>query len=425
MKRWLTLAIALLVSVEAQAGLILEGSSDSLEVVTSAAGSVDYQVSWSNVTATALTTPGTGKGNINAATTTTVLSAPAASNFRHVRGLWLRNVSTTTTQILTVQVDVSATNRVLHSATLGVGETLLMDEEGEWHLYTASGAEKRLNFADEGITGTLLTFAKVATAVDAAGYHYAYMKDTGFPGAWTPGTPGLNGVATDCSSAAGATTMGAPVLPNPSGSWFLTRFGVHGSVVGSYELMDMLWYNTGIVVTTTTAQAITFPGLPARDLNGSANGAGVLAALYTTTANTNAAVISNTTLSYTDQDGNAGNTAVLSGAVGFQTPATPVLGTWTRFLLAAGDTGIRSVQSITLGTSYGAGALSLVLYRPLAGEGISVANYSSGSFVGSNAIAENPGVRIYNGTCFGFQFIGAPATTAPSMYGGSIRLMDR
>jgi hypothetical protein len=300
-----------------------------------------------------------------------------------------------------------------------------MGEDGIFKVFASNGTERVLKFENIGITGRSYQFNKIATAFDTIGYHYAYAKDAGQPGLWTPGTPGLNGASPDCSSAAGAVTAGSFVLPDATGSWFLTKFGVHSAVASNHHLIDMLWYNTGLAVTTTTGQAVTFPGLPARDLNGSANGAGVQAALLTTTANTNAGAIATTTLTYTDQDGNAGNTATFSGIAGFQAPITPVVGTWMPFLLAAGDTGIRSVQTITLGTSYGAGALSLVLYRPLAQEGIPVANFSSGSLTGQNAIGANPGVRIYNDTCFWLVALGAPAVTAAPVRGGIVQLMDR
>lgn len=432
MKRLLAVVAILFWSSAAQAGLILEGSTDSLEVITSAAGSVDYQASWANVTATALTTPGTTKGNITTATTTTVIAAPAASNFRHVRALYLRNASTSASNTVTVQVDVSATNRVLHSATLAPGETLVLKETGEFSVYASSGLERTMPFENVGFKGLSFTISKVATAFDTIGYHYNYAKDAGLPGAFGLQAPGLNGFNTDCSLASqatnpnGATQMGSYVLPDPTGAWYLTEFGLTGTVAGSFQLVDVLWYNTGIVVTTTTAQNITMPGaLPARDLNGSTNGAGVMAALLTTTANTNAAAIANTTISYTDQDGNAGNTGTFTALAGFQAPVSPVIGTWMPFQLAAGDTGIRSVQSITLGTSYVAGALSLILYRPLAQEGVTTANFPSGSLVGQNATGENPGIRVYNDTCFWLNAIGAPATTANPVYGGVIRLMDR
>jgi hypothetical protein len=44
-------------------------------------------------------------------------------------------------------------------------------------------------------------------------------------------------------------------------------------------------------------------------------------------------------------------------------PATAVAGTLVPFQLATGDRGVQSVQSVTLGTSYVAGAISLVLFR--------------------------------------------------------------
>lgn len=424
-------AAALLLLASLASAIELEGSTDALEVVTTTTASIDYQVKWANRTATALTTPGTSVGQITTATTTTVVAAPSASNWRLVTQASLRNISTSSSNVVTVQLDRSAANRELYRATLGPGETMLYDGQ-RWRLYSSAGLERTALSSVQGVTGLNLAFGKVATAFDTVGYHYAYPKDTGFPGAWAPGAPGLNGFNTDCSVATsavnpiGATQMGAHRLPDAASAWYLVKFGLNAAVVGNFELIDVLWVNTGIAVTTTTAQAITMPGaLPARDANGTTNGEGVLAALYTTTANTNAAVIANTTLSYTDQDGNAGNTATFSGTVGFQAPATPVVGTWMPFLLAAGDTGIRSVQSVTLGTSYGAGALSLVLFRPLAREGVSVANTSSGALNGPTRPISSPGVRIYNDTCFALVATGAPATTAAGVYGGTIQLMDR
>lgn len=419
--RALLLSILVLFSSAASA-IELEGSTDALEVVTSSTAQIDYSIKWANRTATALTTPGTSSGAITTATTTTVIAQPSASNWRLVTSLILRNISTTASNIVTVQVDRSATNREVYEATLAPSESLAYDGSA-WRVYSSSGMERSLRTETSGFTGKTFLFGKVATAVDTIGYHYAYLKDVGFPGVWAPGTPGLNGDAISCDTAADAVIGGTFVLPDPTGAWYLTNFGLTAAVVGNYELIDVLWFNTGLAVTTTTAQNITFPGLPARDLNGSANGEGVYAALLTTTANTNAGAISNTTISYTDQDGNAGAVGTFSAVAGFQAPITPSLGTWMPFNLAAGDRGIRSVQSVTLGTSYGAGALSLVLYRPIAQTGVSIANTSSGSLNGFQQT--NPGVRIYNDTCFALTAIGAPAVTAPGIYGGVINLMDR
>jgi hypothetical protein len=417
------LALALALPARADGQLALEGATDSLEVVTSAAGAVDYHATWANVTATALTTPGTGNGSITTATTTTVIAAPAASNWRYLRSLRLYNASNTVANTVTVRVNRSGNARVLCRATLAARESLTVESSGACTLYDASGRPKQTPDTPSGSTGYTLYFSKVATAIDAAGYHYMHAKDNGFPGAYALGSPGLSGEVLNCNTASGAAVAGAPVLPNPTGSWFLTFFGLTAAVANTYELIDLLWYNTGISVTTTTAQTINSVQWPARDANGSTAGEGVRIALYATAALGNSAAISNTTVTYTNSQGVSGRTATFSAAAGFNAPATPVIGTWMPFLLQAGDTGVQSIQSITLGTSYVSGTMSLFAYRPIDQTGVPAANFPSGSL--TQRIERIPGLPIFNGTCFALSVIGGTATTAPSVYGGIVQLADR
>ena len=98
----------------------------------------------------------------------------------------------------------------------------------------------------------------------------------------------------------------------------------------------------------------------ARDNNGTSNGLGVIAAIYVSTATTNAGAVTNTTISYTNQDGVPGKTGTIPSF-----PATATAGSMVFVNLAAGDSGVRSVESVTLGTSYGGGAIHLVLVRPI------------------------------------------------------------
>lgn len=401
----LALLVALFASL-AHAGVILEGSTDALELVTSAAGSIDYNCSWANVTATALTTPGTTKGNINTATTTTVIAAPSASNFRHIRACSFHNASTTVANTVTLQRDVSATKRLVWYGTLAPKESAILDETGLMTVYTSVGTRKIDNLYTSGFTGGTEEFYKVGTAAEAVGVKYAYLKDSGTPGAWVPGTPGLNGATVDCSTAAGATVAGAPTVENPaSGSLFLTRATTASSVAHPFQYGDLQWYNTGIVVTTTTNQAITFPTPVSRDDNGSNLGAGISAGIYVTTATTNAGAITNMTMTYTNEQGTGSRTATIASF-----PATAVVGTLVEFQLQAGDHGVRSIQGITLGTSLVTGAVSLVTFRALVGLPIVVAN------IGASYENNSPGLRIYNGTCF-FPRYTASATTATTMSG--------
>jgi hypothetical protein len=115
------------------------------------------------------------------------------------------------------------------------------------------------------------------------------------------------------------------------------------------------------VVTTTGAQAVTSPTWPARDASGSTAGAQVRLFLECSSATGNVGAITNTTCAYTNDAGSAGKTATLPSY-----PATAVAGTFVPFNLAAGDSGCRSVQSVTLGTSYVSGAIHLVAARFIA-----------------------------------------------------------
>jgi hypothetical protein len=331
--------------------------------------------------------------------------------------------------VLTLQRDVSATNRTMFAATLAPGEMLMVTQEGEFKVHTAAGLQRVQGTADTGYNGKSYPWLKAGSAKDSAGYAVANAANAGIPGAWVPGAPGLNGWTTDCSTAtnaadpAGAAQLGTHVLQDPaSGNLYLTQIAISGSVAAEQlEVIDVLWYNTGLVVTTTTLQAVTTPTLPARDINGSTNGDGVGLALLTTTANTNAAAIATTTANYTDSDGNTGNSATFTAMVGFQAPASPVITSWMPFQLAAGDRGIRAITNasgggITLGTSYVAGALSAVLYRSL----ITIPNPLANS--ASLIQLPSPGIRIYPGTCIWMVLRGTATAASVS---GSYTIMER
>ena len=204
---------------------------------------------------------------------------------------------------------------------------------------------------------------KVGTAAEAVGVLHSLFYATGNPGAAAAPTPGLAGAA--------LTTYGGQIpFTNPSsGNTYLLRLACSATVACGLWVLDRLWHNSGIVVTTTTAQTINSVAWPARDRDGSTNGAGVMVGIEVRTATTNAGAITNTTMSYTNQAGTAGRTATIASF-----PATAVIGTFVPFQLQGDDTGVRSIQSVTLGTSYGAGAIHLVAYRPLAVLGLTIAN---------------------------------------------------
>lgn len=387
-----------------EATTILE-STDSLEVVTSGTSALDYTASWADLTSSGIT-PGKSSGQITTATTTTVVAAPSASTYRQLKELTIRNVGGFA-NFITIQRDVSATNRTIYGRVLQPLESIDMDANGTITPFDSTGVAITTSNVNNGITGTSYSVSKAGTAKDGAGFWMGLLKDGGVPGAYVLQAPGLNGFATDCSIASqttdpnGASQMGSHPLPDPTiGSLYLKQATLYNSQAELVQLIDVLWYNTGIVTTTTTAQTITMGTLPSRDQNGTANGAGWQAALYATAALGNAAAVANTTLSYTDQDGNSGNTATFQAVTGYQAPATPVIGTWMPFTLAAGDSGIRSIQSITLGTSYVSGSMSLILYRVLGSIPVTAATSPQVVDFG------NPGVKIWPNTCINFLQVG-------------------
>ena len=268
----------------------------------------------------------------------------------------------------------------------------------------------------QAIEGRVAAFWKAGTSADTVGYHYCFAKDGGFPGAWAPGTPGLAGRTTDGTTATDAGCV--PIVNAATGGNYLTQFELAGTVAHFFTLFDVLWVNSGAVVTTTTGQTVNSGTLPARDLNGTTNGEGCWIGLLFTAAATNAAVISNATVTYTNSAGTGSRTATLANLVGAQIPATPTIGTIVWFQLAAGDTGVRSIQTLTLGTSLVTGSVSLLIARPLATYSAAAANIGAGPYR-----PMDPGIRLYNGTCALIAYQ-ASATTATTIT-GSIVVQER
>jgi len=399
----LALLLALLPAL-ASAQTILSETTHSLEVVTSTTAAVDFYASFVDFGA-GTAAPGSTQGAITTATTTTWLTAPAASTQRQVRRATFRNKSTSTAQVLTFQKDVSGTNYEGFRVSLAPGESVKIDGEGEWQVFDSAGIARQP--ATTVIDGKTLNFLKVGATAEAAGQFHMYHDRAGLPGAWTPGTPGVNGQTRSCNTTAIASAAGAPYLPDPSsGNYYLTSASAGVSVASMPFMIDLLWYNTGLVVTTTTAQALSSGTPPARDQEGAALGEGVFAALLVTTATTNGSAVTTITISYTDSDGNASNTATMPSF-----PATAALGTFVPFLLATGDRGVRSIESITLGTTLTAGAVSLVLFRPIFNVPSPVANVG-GTISAINALPA--GIKLWNGSCLWLGYL-ATATTANTM----------
>lgn len=212
-----------------------------------------------------------------------------------------------------------------------------------------------INTRDQANAGALMpyTFSKTTGTMEAVGVWHSLMYAAG--GAGVAPSPGINGAAlTSYGGQLPFTNPGAGLETK------LLKLQAIAGQAGTLILADRLWHNSGIAVTTTTAQSITFPQLEGRDRNGAALGHDVMIGIEVSTATTNAGAVTNMTASYTDEAGDVGNVATMPSF-----PITAAVGTFTPFNLATADLGVRSVQNITLGTSLVTGAVHLVAYRIL------------------------------------------------------------
>ena len=393
--------------------LLLTSTSDLLKITTSAAGDIQVHTSYVDVNGTTIT-PLRTNTLITTATTTNIVGSPAVSTQRNVKGLYVTNNSASVSCNVAVS-HTDGTNQIeLMQFVLLPGENMGYREDGSWVHRDRAGAE----YPASGLgayNGRTVPFMKTGTAADTAGYWYCTAKDGGYPGAWAPGTPGINGRITDGTLTADNGSI--PISNASTGNNYLTELIMQANVNHSHLFFDVLWVNSGIVVTTTTAQAIVSPTLPARDINGDVIGEGCMIAMLTTTANTNAAAIANSTISYTNSKGVAGRTARLSAIAGSQITISPVIGTITWFNLDAGDTGVRSIESITLGTSLVAGAVSFMICRDIANIGTTIANVAAQKVIGA------PGIKLFNGTTMLHCYL-ASATTA-TFCNGELSIMEK
>jgi hypothetical protein len=236
------------------------------------------------------------------------------------------------------------------------------------------------------IIGLPTVFGKDAITNEVAGVPHTPWYTSGLIGAGVAPTGALNGAIFTGPSVVGQ--IGMPAAVTSEFSYLERLSAVHAGGMGTLWLVDRLWGNVP-VVTTTGAQAITAPTFPARDASASTNGAGVFLALEISQTTGNAGAITNTTAAYTNSAGVAARTATLASV-----PATTLQGTWLPFALQAGDVGVRTPTSVTLGTSYVSGACHLVAYRLIAALAMPTASVGAVS-----AFPENGLPKIWDASC--------------------------
>lgn len=207
----------------------------------------------------------------------------------------------------------------------------------------------------------IIPFTKTASTTTVATTRFSVFDKAGNPGAGTLAmSSALTGVVpTDAD--AGYPTINAF---GGSATGYLTRVSAASSVVGRIEVWDRLFginVSLAALATTTLASQASFAGrVPG------ANYAGLrLFAEFTTAA----AAASTITVTYVNQAGTGSRTTGASASVsGF---------TVNRLLelpLQAGDTGVQQISTVVVGGTAGAGAVNIIVLRPLWSARITVAN---------------------------------------------------
>ena len=191
------------------------------------------------------------------------------------------------------------------------------------------------------------------------------------------------------------------------------------SVPGTLMLVDLQGYYPGISNNTTSAQTLVGT-LTLRYTNG----AGVRAFMVQTAVA--GATAQNIALSYTDQAGNAANAlpvtvaCTASAIAGHISHSGTAANNYGPFLpLASGDTGIRSVQTVTMSAA-NTGTFALCLARPLATVTLSVAGLMTEKDL-LNQIPSLPVIK--DGACLVWLYGAGAATAASTTFAGGIEVV--
>lgn len=158
-------------------------------------------------------------------------------------------------------------------------------------------------------------------------------------------------------------TTGAIPIVNPGGANKLYVGAAQGELLediaavygGALWLYDRLWHCGGLSGTVTTAQTVTSVPINRGDTTG--EGAEILIEKYTQIGATSVTI----SVSYTNQSNVSGRTATFA-----YTNSYNGVNTVFRCILEGNDTGVRSIESVTLSASTGtAGSFGVTLARPI------------------------------------------------------------
>lgn len=261
-----------------------------------------------------------------------------------------------------------------------------------------------------------------ATTAHTAGLWYSLFRGGGNPGADTILGTGTN-LAFQALTDTTANATGIQHGGNVGGYKVLLNAAAQTAAATTAPcvlmLVDLLGFYPVTSVTTTGAQTlnntVTLPRYT--------NGAGVQA--FITPSTVMGAATPNISLGYTNSLGTAGKATPATLPIGNSAAAVTSIvhsgtgnGKYGPFVpQAAGDAGIRSVQSINLSASYVSGVLNLVLCKPLMTLPITTLGVTAERDL-VNQIASMP--KVYDGACLAWLMLAGAATPVASPISGHL-----
>jgi hypothetical protein len=197
-------------------------------------------------------------------------------------------------------------------------------------------------------------------------------------------------MAAPAAASSGGTTFnqssfstGFPRWSSSANTPYLGRLGATFSTAGTLHIYDLLWACSGLVGNVATAQTLTgFAGMPTR------NSTALGAEIWIGCSSAIGATAHNVTVQYTNQSGTSGRNTVSTAGIASM-PANRMY----QVPLQSGDTGIQSVQGLTLSASSGtAGNLWIMVLDRIASISApvtNVANVSDAFALGFPQISDN------------------------------------
>jgi hypothetical protein len=128
--------------------LTVNHSQESINLETRTAVSIDYQVSYVDLTTTTFT-PGSTQGNINAIANTAIVPGPGSATCRQIKYLSLRNKSGTANTTVIFKKNTGTTDfHITSPISLRAGEGVIYSEQGGFEVLNSNGVPYLISVQD-------------------------------------------------------------------------------------------------------------------------------------------------------------------------------------------------------------------------------------------------------------------------------------